>query len=156
MQIGMGVPMASSKNLPHLHHLHSVSLQFQIKKYLKKASSTSAVSFARRLRKGQTEEVSEVPVRTTIWVTVSLNESRNERKASMGQGAQVGSRYEQCCEALSCAQLAAVPGWSKGVVPPRARCYKPSLCLMDLPWSWGKRVQVGSPGRIRSLSGNNA
>lgn len=53
-------------------------------------------------------------------------------------------------------RLAAVPGWSKGVVPLRARCSKPSPCLLDLPWTRGKQVQVGSPERIRSLNGNNA
>lgn len=52
--------------------------------------------------------------------------------------------------------LTVVPGWSKGVVPPRACCSKPSPCLLDLPWTRGKQVQVRSAERIRSLSGNNA
>lgn len=56
----------------------------------------------------------------------------------------------------SCAQLVAVPGWSKGVVPLRAHCSKPSPRLLDPPWTQGKQVQVGSPEIIRSLSGNNA
>lgn len=53
-------------------------------------------------------------------------------------------------------QLAAVPGWSKGVIPPRAHCSKPNPCFLDLPWTSGKQVQVGSTKRIQPLSGNNA
>lgn len=149
------------QNLPHLPPPAFSFSQFKkIKINLKKSQLHLCSWFCREIEEGTKRRglclSSQRSVRKTIRGMMSLNESRNEGQASVGQGAQVGSRYEQCCEALSCAQLAAVPGWSKGVVPPRARCCKPSPCLMDLPWSRGKKVQVGSPGRIRSLSGNNA
>lgn len=81
---------------------------------------------------------------------MALKESRK------GRGSQGGSRGTGGLQIRTVPWLAAVPGWSKGVAPPRAPCCKPSPRLLDLPWAQGKRVQVGSAERIRLLSGNNA
>lgn len=73
-----------------------------------------------------------------------------------GRGSQGRSRSTGGLQIRVVPWLAAIPGWSRGVAPPRARCCKPSPRLLDVPWTQGKRVQVGSAERIRSLSGNNA
>lgn len=73
-----------------------------------------------------------------------------------GRGSQGRSRSTGGLQIRVVPRLAAIPGWSKGAAPARARCCKPSPGLLDVPWAQGKRVQVGSAERIRSLSGNNA
>lgn len=79
--------------------------------------------------------------------------SEGEQK---GRGSQGRSRSTGGLQIRAVPRLAAVPGWSKGAAPPRARCCKPSPRLLDVPWARGRRVQVGSAERIRPLSGNNA
>lgn len=114
---------------------------------LNKVSSSTVVDLAKREKEGEK--------RWGLWGICKLNHRGSEWDQKW-RGSQHGSRSAGVLHIRALLRLAATPVWSKGVVPLRAHCSKPSPCLPDLPWTQGKKVQVRSAERVQSLSGNNA